>query len=101
KSESTRLGSASFEASAGPHRLLLKFIGSSTPLRVWVQQDRSAVTPARLRAGLSSQELVYDLAAERYASGDDAPAAGQINAVKLAANSFPLQVRRAQSLGLS
>jgi tetratricopeptide (TPR) repeat protein len=72
--------SSTFEASPGPHRVLVKFTRAATPLRV-------AITPPIYEPysppprGVSAQELAYLLAAAHYAAGNFEEAANQIKAV--------------------
>jgi len=88
---------ASFDVTAGPHRVLVKFIGSATPLRIAIFPDR---TPGRapLRAKLSEQEATYLLAAEHYADGEFLSATRQIDADESAGPSVGLQFLRAQAV---
>ncbi|MGC2110875.1 MAG: hypothetical protein WA655_15245 [Candidatus Korobacteraceae bacterium] len=89
--------SASFDATPGPHRVLLRFAPSATPLRISVWRT---VSPSRslLRARISVEEAAYQLAAERYAAGEFGSAIKQMNAVPSAGDSAPLQYLLAQAL---
>jgi tetratricopeptide (TPR) repeat protein len=89
-------GSATVEALAGPHRILAKFSGAATPLRIAVSPLASEV-PTPLRAKLSVEELTYDLAAAAYAAGEFGTAIEQINALPSAPGSAALQFLLAQS----
>ncbi len=88
---------STFEASPGPHRVLVKFPRAAAPLRI-------AITPAVERArtplplNISSQEAAYLLAAGHYAGGDYEDAAKQISAVPLADSSAALQFLLAESI---
>lgn len=87
---------ANFEATPGPHRVLVKFAASATPLRVAVFRAEPDRTP--LRPGLSSGEAAYLLAAEHYADGEFAAAAKQIEAMTPEGQSAALQALRMQAL---
>jgi tetratricopeptide (TPR) repeat protein len=89
-------GSATVEVAAGPHRVMAKFAGGATPLRIAVSPSTSEVsTPAKAR--LSVEELAYDLAATAYADGEFGTAIEQINALPSASHSVALQFLLAQS----
>jgi len=90
---------ANFELRAGPHRVLLKFVGSAMPLRVTVSPG-VPMESVPLRAGLSPEEGSYLLAAEHYADGEPAAAIRQIEAVESAASSADLEFLLAQSWSL-
>jgi tetratricopeptide (TPR) repeat protein len=87
---------AIFEVSAGPHRILLKFVGSTTPLRIAVSkaEEQVQVLPPRKS---SLQELTYVLAAEHYAAGEYGSAVQQITSVPSSDSSAALQFLLAQS----
>jgi tetratricopeptide (TPR) repeat protein len=88
--------SASFDVTAGPHRVLVKFVGSARPWRISILPSESpASNPPR--PNVSSQELAYELAAEDYTARDFGAAIQQINAVHAAADSAALQYLLAQS----
>jgi tetratricopeptide (TPR) repeat protein len=88
--------SASFDVTAGPHRVLVKFVGSARPWRISILPSESpASNPPR--PNVSSQELAYELAAEGYAARDFGAVIQQINAVHSAADSAALQFLLAQS----
>ena len=89
-------GSATVEVAAGPHRVMAKFAGAATPLRIAVSPPASEVsTPPK--AKLSVEELAYDLAAAAYADGEFATAVEQIGALSSASHSAALQFLLAQS----
>jgi tetratricopeptide (TPR) repeat protein len=89
-------GSATVDLAAGPHRVMAKFAGAATPLRIAVSPSTSeASTPPR--AKLSVEELTYDLAAAAYADGEFGTAIEQIGAVPSASHSVALQFLLAQS----
>ncbi len=88
---------ANFEVIAGPHRVLIKFAGSTPPQRISISPALADVHMA-VRSNISSQELAYELAAERYASGEYRTAVQQIVAVSSASRSAALQFLLAQSL---
>ncbi len=89
-------GSAIIDLLAGPHRVMAKFAGGATPLRIAVSPSTSAVsTPAK--AKLSVEELTYDLAAAAYADGEFGTAIEQINALPSASHSVALQFLLAES----
>lgn len=88
--------SASFDVLAGPHRVLLKFVGSAAPLRISILPSVPYV-PTPARANISLPELTYELAAERYAAGEFGTAIRQIKAVSSARESAALQFLLAQS----
>jgi tetratricopeptide (TPR) repeat protein len=88
--------SSTFDASSGPHRVLVAFAGFAAPLRVTItpaSDEERSVLPTQT----SLQELTYLLAGSHYAMGDFASAAKQIGAVPEAANSAALQFLLAQS----
>ena len=88
--------SASFNVTGGPHRVLVKLVGSTRPWRISILPSEPPVsTPAR--PDTSAPELTYELAAEAYAAGDFGAAIEQINAERAAANSPALQFLLAQS----
>ncbi len=88
--------SASFNVTAGPHRVLVKFAGSATPFRVSISKSTPQVhIPAP--AGVSLQELTYELAAELYAVGEFETAIQQISASPSSGESAALQFLLAQS----
>lgn len=91
-----RPSSASFDVLAGPHRVLLKFVGSAAPLRISILPSVPYV-PTPARANISLPELTYELAAERYAAGEFGTAIRQIKAVSSARESAALQFLLAQS----
>ena len=88
---------ADFDVLAGPHRVLITFAGSAPPRRISISPALADVHMA-VRSNLSSQELAYELAAERYASGEYRTAAQQIVAVSSTSRSAALQFLLAQSL---
>jgi tetratricopeptide (TPR) repeat protein len=89
-------GSATVDLAAGPHRVMAKFAGAATPLRIAVSPATSEVsTPPR--AKLSVEELTYDLAAAAYADGEFGTAIAQIGALPSASGSAALQFLLAQS----
>jgi tetratricopeptide (TPR) repeat protein len=89
-------GSAIVDLAAGPHRVMAKFAGAATPLRIAVSPSTSEVsTPPR--AKLSVEELTYDLAAAAYADGEFGTAIEQIGALPSAAHSVALQFLLARS----
>lgn len=89
-------GSTEFEASAGPHRLMVKFAGAAAPLRIAVLPTLDEMRPP-LPSKLSLQELTYRLAAEHYANGEFGMAISQIEAVPSSARYAALQFLLAQS----
>jgi hypothetical protein len=88
--------SSTFDASPGPHRVLVALPAFAAPLRVTITPAMDDVRSA-LPAQASLQELTYLLAAGHYATGDFASAANQIGAVAEAGNSAALQFLMAQS----
>ena len=88
---------ADFDVLAGPHRVLITFAGSAPPRRISISPALADVHMA-VRSNLSSQELAYELAAERYASGEYRTAAQQLVAVSSTSRSAALQFLLAQSL---
>lgn len=97
RTDGTRARSASsFAMSSGPHRVLVKFAGSATPLRIAIAPV-SPQNPAALRAKMSIEELTYLLAARCYAAAEFGMAIGQINAVPSSPNSAALQFLLAQA----
>ena len=88
--------SASFAAVPGPHRVLLKFAASATPLRIAVNRtmDEARVL---LPKNSSLQELTYLLAVEDYVSGQFGTAAAQITSLPSSSDSAPLQYLLAQA----
>ena len=90
--------SVTLPATPGPHRVLVKFAASATPLRISVVRgDESNRVP--LRAGISTAEAAYLLAAEHYASGEFSAAIRQIEAVE--ERSSALQFMSARALAMS
>ena len=92
--------SADLDLAAGPHRILLKFIGSSAPLRISINpalEPAQAVLPKKI----SVQEMTYLLAAADYASGEFATAANQIAGVTTSETSIALQFLLERSLARS
>ena len=88
--------SGSFDVAAGPHRVLVKFVGSVTPLRISISKATPQVhIPAP--AGVSLQELTYDLAVELYAAGEFETAIQRISASLSSGESAALQFLLAQS----
>jgi tetratricopeptide (TPR) repeat protein len=87
-----------FEASPGPHRVMVEFAASAEPLRVAITPARNETHPA-LPSRDSLQELTYLLAATHYAGGDFDSAAKQIEAVPSAENSAALQFLLRESQG--
>jgi len=88
-----------FEATPGPHRVLVRFTPSATPLRVAVVHDSgSDRTP--LRAGISTGEAAYLIASEDYSNGEFSASMRQIEAVD-APHSAALQFLHAQALAMS
>jgi len=89
-------GAASFDVPAGPHRILLKFVGSAAPLRIAVSkaQGQAQLLPPRKS---SLQELTYLLAADHYAAGEFGTAIQQIKSVPSSDNSAALQFLLAQA----
>ncbi len=90
------IGRNTFEASSGPHRVLVKFTRAATPLRVTITPVEDVVRP-RLPLAASAQELAYLLAAGHYAAADYDDAASQINAVPSANASAALEFLLAES----
>jgi len=88
--------SAAFDVIPGPHRILLKFAGSASPLRISVARTAESLSPSLPRK-TSLQEMTYLLAAGDYAAGQFATAASQIESVPANATSAPLQFLHAQS----
>ncbi len=89
--------SASFDAPAGPHRVLLEFVGSAAPLRIAI--SRSTPPAARpLQAKASPQEMAYQMAAEHYSAAEFGLAIEQIDALPAARESAALLFLRGQSL---
>lgn len=88
--------SSTFDASAGPHRVLVAFPAFAVPLRVTITPATDEVRSV-LPTPVSLQELTYWLAASHYATGDFASAAKQVSAVPGAENSAALQFLLAQS----
>lgn len=82
--------SVDVDLAAGSHRILLKFIASSAPLRIAL---RPALEPAQatLPKRISLQEATYLLAAEDYAAGEFHTAASQIAGVAESESSAALQ----------
>ena len=89
---------ANFEVMAGPHRVLIKFAGSQTPRSAFRFRRSKRLSMCAVRRNISSQELAYELAAERYASGEYRTAAQQIVAVSSASRAAALQFLLAHSL---
>jgi len=87
---------STFEASPGPHRVLVEFAASAKPLRVAITPASQQVRPA-LPSRVSLQELTYLMAVGHYASGDFESAVEQIDAVPSAERSAALQFVLAQS----
>ncbi len=90
------LRSNTFEASSGPHRVLVKFTRAATPLRVTITPPPNEPR-SPLPTGVSAQELAYLLAAGHYAAGEFDDAARQIVAVPSANSSAALAFLLAQS----
>jgi len=88
--------SAAVDLIPGPHRVLLKFIGSAAPLRISIVPTIDA-SPATLPRKASLEEMTYLLAAEDYAAGQFATAAEQIENVPSSANAAALQFLLGQS----
>ncbi|MGB8888096.1 MAG: hypothetical protein WCC87_15295 [Candidatus Korobacteraceae bacterium] len=88
---------ANFEVVAGPHRVLVKFVGSVPPRRISITPFQPAVHVA-VRSNVSAPELAYELAAERYVSGEYRTAVQQIAGLSSASQSAALQFLLAQSL---
>jgi len=89
--------SATFEAPPGPHKVLVKFMASSTPLRVTITpagEELRSAPPSKV----SLQELTYLLAAEHYAAGDFEVAANQASAIPPVDRSAPLVFLIAEAL---
>jgi hypothetical protein len=81
RADSRGLASADLDLPAGPHRILLKFIGSSAPLRISINamdEPPQAVLPKKI----SLREMTYLLAAEDYAAADFGTAIHQIAGVR-------------------
>jgi len=90
--------SAVFEATPGPHHVLMKFAGSATPLRVSISRtaEQEPIPPSDR---ISRQELTYLLAAGYYAAGDFGSAIKQVRAIPADGTSAALQFLLGQSLG--
>jgi tetratricopeptide (TPR) repeat protein len=88
--------SVTFNVIPGPHRVLLKFLASATPLRISIAQTVEP-SPATLPRKASAQEMRYLLAAADYAAGQYATTASQIESVAANANSAPLRFLLADS----
>jgi hypothetical protein len=86
-------GTAVAEVAPGPHRFLVKFVGSVAPLRVSVSRVNEP-TPTRPQA--SPAEAVYLRAAAGLAVGDAAAAIHEIDSTSAAPNSAALQFLLAQ-----
>ena len=82
--------SADVDLSAGPHRILLKFIGSAAPLRIAISPAVEA-PQAALPKKISLQEMTYLLAAEHYAAADFGTASKQIAGLAESENGLALQ----------
>ena len=89
--------SAQFEASPGPHRVLVKFSGAATPMRVAITPVSADLRQPPPQQNTSLQELAYLLAVEHYVSGDFDVAVKQLNAVPATRNSAALQFLLAQA----
>lgn len=89
--------SADLDLAAGPHRILLKFIGSSAPLRISVNRAEEP-SLALLPKKISPQELTYLLAADDYAQGEFHTAIKQIAGVAESGSSAALRFLLTQAV---
>ncbi len=94
--ETPAVGSATFEVSGGPHRVLAKFAGVAAPLRIAISPSTSDIS-APVRTKRSVEELTYELASSAYAGEEFKTAIAQINALPSASGSAALQFLLAQA----
>ena len=81
---------STFEATAGPHRVLVAFGAQTSPLRITIAPANEDMRP-QLPSRVSAQELTYLLAADHYARGEFDSAAKQIDAIPFSQSSAALQ----------
>jgi tetratricopeptide (TPR) repeat protein len=87
---------STFEATPGPHRVLVAFSAQASPLRIAITPANDDVRP-QLPSRISAQELTYLLAADHYARGEFDSAAKQIDAIPSSQTSAALQFLLAQT----